>query len=120
MAGTRKFEREGPQDNLSGPDDSGRGPMTERQCEVVRLVVLGSVEQAAAALQLHPYSIRRYLSEACRLCGVRSQAELVGWCVANSVVTVKELRGVYCRDFKVGARPKRQSEGPAAAGALGC
>lgn len=87
--------------------------MTDRQHEIARLVVLGSVEQAAAALRMHPQSVRRLLTEVYRVCGVRSQAELVGWCVAHSVVTVRELRGVYCRDGKVGKRSKRQSKRPA-------
>jgi DNA-binding CsgD family transcriptional regulator len=91
--------------------------MTDRQREIARLVVLGSVEQAAATLQLHPYSVRRHLSEVYKVCGVRSLAELVGWCVAHSVVTVKELRGVY-GDHKVGQGTEREPEGAALTGQI--
>lgn len=72
--------------------------MTDRQREVVRLVVLGlTVEQAAGQLNIHPVSVRRILSDVYARQGLRSQAELVGWCVARAVVTVPELQRVYCR-----------------------
>ncbi len=72
--------------------------LTERQRKIARRLALGeSVDELARRLGVRPQQVRRLLTEIYRQTGTRSQAELVGWCVANETVTVRELQGVYVK-----------------------
>ena len=53
------------------------------------------VGEIARDLGLSEGAVRHRISRTLRTTGTRSQAALVGWCVAHGVVTVEELRRVY-------------------------
>lgn len=79
--------------------------MTPEQREIARLVSLGfNGTEIARQLGLSKEAVRARLSRAYLRTGARSQASLVGWCVAHGVVTVEELRQTYARgaDGQVG------------------
>jgi DNA-binding CsgD family transcriptional regulator len=83
--------------------------VTCKQREIVRLVALGfSGAEIARLLRMSEGAVRGRLSRAYRHTGARSQAGLVGWCVAHGVVTVEDLQKAYCGG-EVGQGAKRES-----------
>jgi DNA-binding CsgD family transcriptional regulator len=82
--------------------------VTSKQREIVRLVSLGySGSEIARQLRLSQAAVRGRLSRAYRHTGARSQAGLVGWCVAHGVVTLEDLQKAYGSDGAVGRGPER-------------
>ena len=70
--------------------------MRRKQRELAQMIALDrGVGEIARDLGLSEGAVRHRLSRTLRTTGTRSQAALVGWCVAHGVVTVEELRRVY-------------------------
>jgi DNA-binding NarL/FixJ family response regulator len=73
--------------------------ITKRQREIARGVVLGeSVADVARRLGVREHSIHKALSTLYFATGTHSQVGLAGWCVAHGIVTVSELKEVYCSE----------------------
>ncbi len=70
--------------------------LRRKQRELAQMIALDrGVGEIAQALGLSQGAVRHRISRTLRNTGTRSQAALVGWCVAHGVVTVEELRQVY-------------------------
>lgn len=70
--------------------------MRRKQRELAQMIALDrGVGEIAQDLGLSEGAVRHRISRTLRTTGTRSQAALVGWCVAHGVVTVEELRQVY-------------------------
>lgn len=70
--------------------------MRRKQRELAQMIALDrGVGEIARDLGLSEGAVRHRISRTLRTTGTRSQAALVGWCVAHGVVTVEELRRVY-------------------------
>ena len=70
--------------------------LRRKQRELAQMIALDrGVGEIARDLGLSEGAVRHRISRTLRTTGTRSQAALVGWCVAHGVVTVEELRRVY-------------------------
>ncbi len=68
----------------------------QRRREIARGISLGeTVEDLARRLGIGQQAVRRHLCWLYEETGARSQAGLVGWCVAHGIVTLAELQEVY-------------------------
>jgi DNA-binding CsgD family transcriptional regulator len=70
--------------------------LRRQQAELAQMIAQDrGVGEIALALGLSEGAVRHRISRMLQSTGTRSQAALVGWCVAHGVVTVEELRRVY-------------------------